>query len=87
MGPVRQNANPDNHHCSDYVYLRERGGHQLDHMQIICTSLQTDNHASTSPLSFCRPDAIPATQPTVSNHWRHTEQLCSPYKVAQTQTR
>jgi len=26
--------------------------HQLDHMQTICTSLQTDNHASTSPLSF-----------------------------------
>jgi len=25
--------------------------HQLDHMQIICTSLQTDNHASTPPLS------------------------------------
>jgi len=24
--------------------------HQLDHMQIICTSLQTDNHASTSRL-------------------------------------
>jgi len=24
--------------------------HELDHMQIICTSLQTDNHASTSPL-------------------------------------
>jgi len=24
--------------------------HQLDHMQIICTSLQTDNHANTSPL-------------------------------------
>ena len=24
--------------------------HQLDHMQIICASLQTDNHASTSPL-------------------------------------
>jgi len=22
--------------------------HQLDHMQIICTSRQTDNHASTS---------------------------------------
>jgi len=33
--------------------------HQLDHMQIICTSLQTDNHASsTSPLSFYRPDAL-----------------------------
>jgi len=26
--------------------------HQLDHMRIICTSLQTDNHASTSPPSF-----------------------------------
>ena len=26
--------------------------HQLDHMQIICTSLQTDNHTSTSPLRF-----------------------------------
>jgi len=26
--------------------------HQLDHMQIICTLLQTDNHTSTSPLSF-----------------------------------
>jgi len=24
--------------------------HQLDHMQFVCTSLQTDNHASTSPL-------------------------------------
>jgi len=26
--------------------------HQLDHMEIICISLQTDNHTSTSPLSF-----------------------------------
>jgi len=26
--------------------------HQVDHMQIICTSLETDNYASTSPLSF-----------------------------------
>jgi len=25
--------------------------HQLDRMQIICTLLQTDNHASTSPLN------------------------------------
>jgi len=25
---------------------------QLDHMQIICTSLQTDNHASTSSVNF-----------------------------------
>jgi len=40
--------------------------HQLDHMQIICTSLQTDNHASTSPLCFYRPDALPTAQPTAS---------------------
>jgi len=26
--------------------------HQLDHMQIICTSLQTGDHASTSSLNF-----------------------------------
>ena len=28
--------------------------HQLEHMQIICTSLQTDNHASTSPLKILK---------------------------------
>jgi len=28
--------------------------HQLGHMQV-CTSLQTDNHASTSLLSSCHP--------------------------------
>ena len=44
--------------------------HQLGHMQV-STSLQTDNHASTPPLKvFYRPDALPATQPTVSKHWR-----------------
>jgi len=42
--------------------------HQLGHMQVF-TSLQTDNHASTPPLSFfCRPDALPAAQPTASKH-------------------
>jgi len=30
----------------------------------VCTSLQTDNHASTPPLSFNRPDALLAAQPT-----------------------
>jgi len=40
--------------------------HQLDHMQIICTSHQTDNHASTTPVSFHSPDALPAAQPTAS---------------------
>jgi len=44
--------------------------HQLGRMQV-CTSLQTDNHASTPPLSFFyRPDALPTTQPTASKHWR-----------------
>jgi len=42
--------------------------HQLDHMQIICTSLQTDNHASTSSLIFYRPDALHDAHPTVSKH-------------------
>ena len=43
--------------------------HHLGHMQV-CTSLQTDNHASTPPLFFYRPDALPASQPTLSKHWR-----------------
>jgi len=30
--------------------------------------LQTDNHASTSPLSFYGPDALPTAQPTASKH-------------------
>jgi len=44
--------------------------HHLDHTQIIYTSLYTDNHARTSPLSFYRPDALPAAQPPASKHWR-----------------
>jgi len=39
--------------------------HQLDHMQIICTSLQTDNHSS---VNVYRPDALPDDQPAVSKH-------------------
>ena len=49
-------------------------------MQIICTSLQTDNHASTSPLSFYRPDALPAAQQTASKHWRQKDEL--PNKIS-----
>jgi len=41
--------------------------HQLGHMQV-CTSLHTDNHTSTPPLSFYRLDVLPAAQPTVSKH-------------------
>jgi len=45
--------------------------HQLGRMQV-CTSLQTDNHASTPPSSFYRPDALPAAQPTASKHSKQT---------------
>ena len=54
----------------DFTEANEWQRHQLGHMQV-CTSLQTDNHADTSPLSFVRPDALPAAQPTASKHWRH----------------
>jgi len=33
---------------------------QLDNMQTVCTSPQTDNQTNTSSLSFYRPDALPA---------------------------
>jgi len=38
--------------------------HQLGHMQV-CTSLQTDNHASTTPLSFLQA-GCPSCRPTKS---------------------
>jgi len=41
---------------------------ELDHVQTICTLLQTVNHANTSSLNFYRPDALPDAQPTVSKH-------------------
>ena len=41
--------------------------HQLGNMQV-CTSLQTDNHASTPPLSFLQADALLAVQATASKH-------------------
>jgi len=51
--------------------------HQLDHMQITCSSLQTDNHASTSLLSFYRPDALLAAQPTVKALKARTDTVAS----------
>ena len=56
----------------DFTEARDREWqwHQLGHTQV-CTSLQTDNHASTPRLVFYRPDALPAAQPTASKHWRH----------------
>jgi len=46
------------------------GGISWTRMQTICTSLQTDNHASTPSLNFYNPDAVPDAQPTVSKHRR-----------------
>jgi len=56
-------ASLDNEAMDDEVWQ----WHQLDHMQVICTLLQADNHASTSSLNFFyRPYALPDAQPTVS---------------------
>jgi len=48
--------------------------HHLGCMQV-CTLLQTDNHASTPPLSFYRPDALPAAQPTASEHCKQSDKV------------
>jgi len=45
--------------------------HQLENMQIICTSLQTDNYVSTSPLCFTRMPFLPPNQQRQS-----TEGIC-----------
>jgi len=41
--------------------------HQLDHMQTICTSFQTDNHTNTPSLNFYGPDALPGAQLTTQS--------------------
>jgi len=56
--------------------------HQLGHMQV-CTSLQTDNHANTSPLSFlqagcpsCRPtNSVKALKAQKHHHTTHNYSL------------
>ena len=40
--------------------------HQMDHMQTICTSLQTDNRINTPSLNFYTLDALPVAQPCQS---------------------
>jgi len=60
--------------------------HQLDHMQIIHTALHTDNHASTSPLSYYSPDALSAVQPIASKHWRHYWLIYLHHKNATSET-
>jgi len=53
----------------------------LGHMQV-CTSLQTDNHASTPSLNFYRPDALPVAQPTVSKIFIYSMSTIHAHKVA-----
>ena len=48
----------------DFTRDSEWQWHQLGHMQV-CTSLQTDNHASTSPLCFLQA-GCPSCRPTNS---------------------
>jgi len=50
----------------DFIEARdsEWQWHQLGHMQV-CTLLQTDNHANTSPLSFLQA-RCPSCHPTYS---------------------
>jgi len=52
--------------CLDFAEARdsEWQWHQLGHMQV-CTSLQADNHATTSPLSFLQA-GCPSCHPTNS---------------------
>jgi len=50
--------------------------HQLGHMQI-CTSLQTDNHASTPPLSFLRA-GCPSCRPTNNVKALKAKRECKP---------
>jgi len=66
-GPPGETSLDSNEARDDRVLRRQL--HQLDLMQTICTSsLQTDNHANTSSLTFYVPDALPDAQPTVSKH-------------------
>jgi len=51
-----------------WILLEQESEWQWHQLGQLCTSLQTDNHASTPPLSFYRPDALPAAQPTASKH-------------------
>jgi len=52
--------------------------HQLDHMQTICTSLQTDNHTNTSSLIITGPrmwNSLPATIRQVTSYGQFRQHL------------
>ena len=43
--------------------------HQVDHMQTICTSLQTDNHTNTSCSSWCPTNSVKPLKTKISQSW------------------
>jgi len=63
--------------------------HQLSHMQTICTSLQTDSHASTPPLSFFtgRMPFLPPNQQRQSTEDTSHEIYTKSKKITETQKR
>jgi len=50
--------------------------HQLDHMQIICTSLQTDNHASISSLNFSLDEWMSSEVLAWLSVWSEVQMIC-----------
>jgi len=50
--------------------------HHLDHMQVICISLQTDNHSSTSSLSSVKAET---SSWRLTNNVRHWWQILKMY--------
>jgi len=68
-GTTRVNQYQEGKSNLDFTEARdsEWQWHQLGHMQV-CTSIQTDNHASSHHSVFYRPDALPVAQPTASKH-------------------
>jgi len=75
---LRAHTRPFNGHLSNLDFTEARSSewqwHQLGYMQV-CTSLQTDNHASTPPLSFlqarcpccCPTNSVKALKATALN--------------------
>ena len=54
--------------CQTHHPLQMSSVYHTQHLQTICTSLQTDNLANSSSLNFYRLDAVRDIQPTVSQH-------------------
>ena len=74
-GPTRVNRYQKGKTNLDFTEPRDSKWqwHQLGDMQV-CTSLQTDNHASTPPLSFYR--LMPFLPPNQQRQSTSTEGIC-----------